>query len=49
MKQGETSVAETIVVSPDGKVLTQNFEIYRSGQLVAKSTAVFEKSLSALA
>lgn len=31
-------MAETIVVSPDGKVLTQDFEIYRSGQLVAKST-----------
>jgi len=47
MKQGNPSITETIVVSSDGKVLTQNFEIYRSGQLVAKGTAVFEKSLSA--
>ena len=47
MKQEETSMAETIVVSPDGNVLTQNFEVYRSGQQVAKGTAVFEKSLSA--
>jgi hypothetical protein len=44
IKNGRTTLRESLAVSPDGQTLTVNYSIYRGDRIVANGIAVFEKT-----
>jgi hypothetical protein len=48
MKNGSTTLRESLTVSPDGQTPTATYTIYRGDQIVANGIAIFEKTSVAL-
>jgi hypothetical protein len=43
-KNGSVSMRETVKVSPDGRLLTQNFTIYSGDKVLVTGVAVFART-----
>jgi hypothetical protein len=44
MKNGRTTLRESLAVSPDGQTLTVTYTIYRGDRIPANGIAVFKKT-----
>ena len=46
MKNGRTTLRESLAVSPDGQTLTTTYTIYRGDRILANGIAIFERTES---
>ncbi len=44
MKNGRTTLHESLAVSPDGQTLTVTYSIYRGDRILANGIAIFERT-----
>jgi hypothetical protein len=44
LRNGRTTLRESLAVSPDGQILTVTYTIYRGDRILANGIAIFEKA-----